>query len=142
MESYEKTMITVQASIKASVDLVWKCWTSPEDILVWNTASDDWHTTKAENNLEAGGKFNYRMEAKDGSFGFDFWGIYDQVNAQQVIEITLGDERKMKVIFTSENSITEVIETFEAESKNSVELQQSGWQAILDNFKKYVENIN
>ncbi len=82
------------------------------------------------------------MEAKDGSFGFDFWGIYDQLIAQQVLEITLGDERKINVIFKSGNGLTEVVETFEAESENSVELQQGGWQAILDNFKKYVETIN
>ncbi len=142
MEPTDKTMITVRTTINAPVDLVWKCWTSPEDILCWNTASDDWHTTNAENNLEAGAQFNYRMEAKDGSFGFDFWGIYDKVIVQQVLEITLGDERKMKVIFKSGNGVTEVVETFEAESENSVELQQGGWQAILDNFKKYVETIN
>jgi uncharacterized protein YndB with AHSA1/START domain len=142
METTDKKMITVRTTINAPVDLVWKCWTSPEDILCWNTASEDWHTTKAENKLEAGGKFNYRMEAKDGSFGFDFWGIYDLVIAQQVLEITLGDERKMNVIFKSGNGITEVVETFEAESENSVELQQGGWQSILDNFKKYVETIN
>ena len=142
MEPTDKTMITVRTTINAPVDPIWKCWTSPEDILCWNTASDDWHTTNAENNLEAGAQFNYRMEAKDGSFGFDFWGIYDKVIVQQVLEITLGDERKMKVIFKSGNGVTEVVETFEAESENSVELQQGGWQAILDNFKKYVETIN
>jgi uncharacterized protein YndB with AHSA1/START domain len=139
MGSSEKTKITVQVKINATLDQVWKCWTNPEDIVCWNNASDDWHTTSAENYLEAGGKFNYRMEAKNGSFGFDFWGIYNKVIPQQLIEITLGDERKMSVTFSLGNVETEVVETFEAESENPVEMQRAGWQAILDNFKKYVE---
>ena len=139
MESNEKTNITVQTKIGAPLDQVWKCWTSPEDIVCWNNASDDWHTTNADNFLEVGGKFNYRMEAKNGTFGFDFWGIYNKVIPQQLIEITLGDERKMRVSFSYANGETEVVETFEAESQNSIELQRGGWQAILDNFKKYVE---
>ncbi len=139
MESNAITKITVQAKISAPLDQVWKCWINPEDILCWNAASDDWQTTRAENFLEAGGKFNYRMEAKNGSFGFDFWGIYNRIIDQQLIEITLGDERKMRVAFSWANSVTEVVETFEAESENPVELQRAGWQAILDNFKKYVE---
>jgi len=142
MEPNQKTMIAVRATIKAPIVQVWKCWTSPEDIVCWNTASDDWHTTSAVNDLKVGGKFDYRMEAKDGSFGFDFWGIYDKVIAPKVLEITLGDERKMRVTFSPVNSETEVVETFEAESSNPVELQQGGWQAILDNFKKYVEANN
>jgi uncharacterized protein YndB with AHSA1/START domain len=142
MESSENPMITVLTKINAPLEQVWKCWTSPEDIVCWNNASDDWHTTNADNFLEVGGKFNYRMEAKNGSFGFDFWGIYNKVIAQQLIEITLGDERKMRVTFSSANGETEVVETFEAENENSVELQRSGWQAILNNFKKYVETKN
>ena len=141
MESNEKTLITVQAKIKAPINLVWKYWTTPEHIVCWNHASDDWHTTNADNYLEAGGKFNYRMESKNGSFGFDFWGIYNKVIPQQLIEITLGDERKMSVAFSSANGETEVLETFEAESENSVELQRGGWQAILDNFKKHIESL-
>jgi uncharacterized protein YndB with AHSA1/START domain len=139
MESSDKIMITVETRICASVDLVWKLWTNPEDIVCWNHASDDWHTTSADNFLEAGGKFNYRMEAKNGTFGFDFWGIYNKVIDQQLIEITLGDERKMRVTFLAKNGETEVVETFEAESENSLEMQRIGWQAILDNFKKYAE---
>jgi uncharacterized protein YndB with AHSA1/START domain len=139
MESNEKTKITVQTKVNAPLNQVWKCWTTPEDILCWNAASDDWHTTSADNFLEAGGKFNYRMEAKNGTFGFDFWGIYNKVIAQQLIEITLGDERRMRVAFSSVDGGTEVVETFEAEGENPVELQRAGWQAILDNFKKYVE---
>jgi uncharacterized protein YndB with AHSA1/START domain len=133
------TKITVQAIVNAPIEKVWKCWTSPEDIVKWNAASNDWHTTWADNHLEPGGKFNYRMEAKDGSFGFDFWGIYNKVVPLQSLEITLGDERKMSVTFSSVNGQTEVVETFDAEDQNPIELQREGWQAILNNFKKYVE---
>ena len=134
-----KISITVRTQISAPIEKVWKCWTSPEDIIHWNAASEDWHTTRAENNLEIGGKFSYRMEAKDGSFGFDFWGIYDKVIFQKSIEITLGDGRKMQVLFTDATTHTEVIETFEAEDENTIELQEQGWQLILNNFKKYIE---
>jgi uncharacterized protein YndB with AHSA1/START domain len=139
MKSEEKTIISVQAKINASIETIWKCWTTPEDIFKWNNASDDWHTTRAENDLRVGGKFNYRMEAKDGSFGFDFEGIYEIVSINKQIEYTLGDGRKVKVVFTKVDNKTEVIETFEGESVNSIEMQRGGWQAILDNFKKYAE---
>jgi uncharacterized protein YndB with AHSA1/START domain len=142
METIEKTVITVQATIKARMSKVWKCWTSPEDIVKWNNASDDWHTPKAENDLRTGGKFNSRMEAKDGSMGFDFWGVYDKVILNKRIEYTMGDGRKVKVIFNElDSNKTEVIESFEAESENSVVLQQAGWQSILNNFKNYTENF-
>lgn len=135
-----KQLITVQAIIDAPVTTVWKAWITPEAITQWNTASDDWHTTQAENNLAIGEKFNYRMEAKDGSFGFDFWGIYNSINLNKQLSNTLGDGRKLNVIFNklTENR-TEIIEQFEAENENEIELQRNGWQAILDNFKKYVE---
>lgn len=106
----------------------------------WNNASDDWHTPKAENDLRVGGKFVSRMEAKDGSVGFDFWGIYDEVKPNELIEYTMGDGRKVKVAFNGNESETTVVVTFEPEDENSRELQQGGWQAILDNFKKCVES--
>jgi uncharacterized protein YndB with AHSA1/START domain len=139
MKSKEKTIITVQALINKPIAKVWKIWTTPEDIEKWNNASDDWHTPRAENNLQAGGIFNFRMEAKDGSFGFDFGGVYDKVIINEQIEYTLGDDRKVKINFSAVGNKTDIIETFEAESINSIELQRGGWQAILNNFKKYAE---
>lgn len=135
-----KKTITVQTVINAPVENVWNLWTTPAHITKWNNASDDWHTPRAENDLQVGKKFLYRMEAKDGGFGFDFVGVYDEIKRNELIAFTLDDERKVKVTFTKNNDDeTRVVETFEAESTNSVELQRGGWQAILDNFKKYVE---
>lgn len=139
MEPTTNQSITVEATVHAPVAKVWEYWTKPEHIVKWNQASDDWHTTSSENDLRAGGKFSARMEAKDGSFGFDFWGIYDVVKENECIEYTLGDDRKVKIVFAGNGNETEVTETFEAESENSPEMQQAGWQAILDNFKKYTE---
>jgi uncharacterized protein YndB with AHSA1/START domain len=136
----ESTSITVRTIIKSDVSLVWKTWISPEDILNWNTASDDWHTTSAENDFHPGGRFSYRMEAKDGSFGFDFRGTYDEININREIGLTLGDCRKVKIVFSDLGNKTEIVETFEAESINSIELQKTGWQSILDNFRKYTES--
>lgn len=135
-----KNPITVQATISAPVEKVWKFYTTPEYIMQWNNASDDWHTPKAENDLRVGGKFVSRMEAKDGSMGFDFWGIYDEVKTNELIEYTMGDGRKAKVTFTANEKQTTVVVTFETEDENSRELQQGGWQAILDNFKKITES--
>jgi uncharacterized protein YndB with AHSA1/START domain len=142
MEKKPNTTITVAVSVAVPVATAWKVWTTPEDICNWNHASDDWHTTHAENDLRPGGRFLSRMEAKDGSFGFDFYGTYDRIIPEQLIEITLGDNRKVKITFTEEEGSTKLVETFEAESVNSLELQQFGWQAILDNFKKYTESTN
>jgi len=139
MSTNEKTMITIQAEINAPIEIVWKFWTTPEDIVKWNSASDEWHTPHAENDLTAGGIFNYRMEAKDGSMGFDFEGFYDKVIFNEYIEYTMGDGRKAKIDFKFNGTITNIIEAFEAESVNPIELQRGGWQAILDNFKKYAE---
>jgi uncharacterized protein YndB with AHSA1/START domain len=133
------TTITIETTIKAPVEKVWQYWTSPQHIVNWNSASDDWHTPKAENDLRVGGKFASRMEAKDGSQGFDFSGIYNAVQTNQHIEYTMGDGRKVKVVFTSNGDETKVVEDFEAESTYPVEMQREGWQAILNNFKKYVE---
>lgn len=132
--------LTVEAVIHAPVDIVWEYWTDPKHITQWNKASDDWHTPYAENDLKAGGKFVSRMEAKDGSFGFDFGGVYDEVRVNERIAYTIGDGRKVKVDFIRQDNDTRIIETFEAEETNAIEMQQAGWQAILDNFKKYVES--
>lgn len=140
METTKRTTITVEVTIKASVGIVWQYWTLPEHITNWNNASDDWHTTKAENDLRVGGKFLSRMEAKDGSQGFDFWGIYDTVEIHELIEYTMGDGRKAKIVFKDSGKETKIVITFEVESENPIEMQRSGWQAILDNFKKYAKS--
>ncbi|WP_163100245.1 SRPBCC family protein [Peribacillus alkalitolerans] len=137
METSQK--VTVQTTVQAPVEKVWEFWTEPTHITKWNTASEEWHTPIAENDLQVGGKFHSRMEAKDGSFGFDFGGIYDEVKLHEVIAYTLGDGRKVKILFKGQDNVTEIIETFDAETANPVELQKQGWQAILDNFKKYTE---
>ena len=137
METSNK--ITVETNVQASVEKVWEYWTEPTHITNWNSASDDWHTPYAENDLRVGGKFLSRMEAKDGSFGFDFGGIYDDVILHEVIAYTLGDGRKVKITFKGKENEAEVIVTFDAETENPLELQQQGWQAILDHFKKYTE---
>lgn len=135
----DKQTITIEATVNVNIETVWSKWTNPNDIVKWNTASDDWHTTKAENDLVIGGKFSSRMEAKDGSFGFDFWGIYTHIIPNELIEYTMGDDRKASVKFSANNGQTTIITLFEAENENPIEMQQFGWQAILNNFKKYVE---
>ena len=139
METANKTVITVETTVNAPIEKVWEYWITPAHIVKWNTASPDWHTTSSENDLRVGGKFSARMEAKDGSFGVDFGGIYDVVTEQEYIEYTLGDNRKVQITFTNLDGATKVVESFEAEGQNSVEMQKGGWQAIMDNFKKYTE---
>ncbi|MCK3685270.1 SRPBCC family protein [Maribellus sp. YY47] len=134
-----KTRVTVEALVQAPVEKVWDFWTRSEHIVNWNFASDDWHCPWAKNDAQPGGKFVWRMEAKDGSFGFDFNGEYQTVSPHQLIEYAIEDGRKVKIVFTQEGTQTRVTETFEAEDQNPVELQKGGWQAILNNFKKYVE---
>ena len=129
MEPLNKTKITVETTVKAPIEKVWELWTAPEHIKNWNNASDDWHTPSVENDLQQGGKFLARMEAKDGSFGFDFWGVYDEIVTNRLIAYTLGDGRKVKITFIGKDSQTELIETFEAETENPVEMQQGGWLA-------------
>jgi uncharacterized protein YndB with AHSA1/START domain len=134
-----KTSITVEATVNAPIEKVWKYWVSPEHITKWYNASDDWHTPKAENDIKQGGKFVFRMEAKDKSFGFDFSGIYTDVKTNELIAYTMDDSRKATITFTKAGNSTMVTEAFEAETTNSIELQKTGWQSILNNFKKYTE---
>ncbi len=140
--SEAKTAITVEAMVNAPVEKVWRNWTKTEHITQWNNASDDWHSPHATNDLRAGGKFSTRMEAKDASMGFDFGGIYDDVKINELIAYTLDDGRKVRIGFLPTSNETKITETFEAEDMNSIELQKGGWQAILDNFKKYTESNN
>jgi uncharacterized protein YndB with AHSA1/START domain len=134
-----KTKITIEAIISSDVKKVWDYWTNPEHITKWNFASDDWHCPSAENDLRVGGKLKSRMEAKDGSFGFDFEAIYDEVINNKKITFTMTDGRQAITHFENQNGKTKVTTTFAAENENPVEMQRAGWQAILDNFKKYVE---
>jgi uncharacterized protein YndB with AHSA1/START domain len=140
METQEKTTITVQNTIQSPVHKVWEYWTKPEHITHWNFASDEWHSPWAKSDMRVGGSFSARMEARDGSMGFDFDGVYDAIRENEYIEYTLGDGRKVKIRFIPEGNSTKVVESFEAESQNPIELQRGGWQAILDNFKKYTES--
>lgn len=133
--------ITVSALVNAPVEKVWDIWFTPEHITQWNAASDDWHTPTATVDLRTGGTFTSRMEAKDGSFGFDFFGTYDVVKPKEHVSITMGDGRKWMVDFTPQGDSTLVTEAFEAESTNPIEMQRGGWQAILDNFKNYTESL-
>jgi len=139
METNAKT-ITVETNVHAPIEKVWDYFTNSKHIVQWNNASDDWHTPRAENDLRTGGNFLYRMEAKDGSFGFDFGGTYTSVEEHKYIEYTIGDGRKVKVSFNAvSNNQTHITENFEVENTHSLEMQRGGWQNILDNFKKYTE---
>lgn len=132
--------ITVSTTINAPVEQVWEKWTQPEDIKQWCAASDDWHAPHAENDVRNGGKFKTVMAAKDGSFSFDFEGVYDHIDLHKQMDYTLLDNRKVSISFDGKDSTTTVTETFEAEDTNPIEMQQAGWQAILDNFRKYAES--
>lgn len=133
--------ITVQAVVNAPVKKVWESWSEPRHITRWCYASDDWHAPKAQNDLRTGGKFVTTMAAKDGSVSFDFGGVYSNVKPNSVIEYAIEDGRKVKIVFEAMGDKTKVTETFEPESENSIELQRDGWQAILNNFKKYTESL-
>lgn len=135
-----KNVITIETKVNAPIQTVWDLYTTPFHVLHWNNASPDWVTTHATNDLKENGKFNYRMEARDGSFGFDFSGRYREVLPHQSISYKLDDERTVDIDFNQKGDHTHVKVDFEAENQNSVELQQQGWQAILNNFKNYVEN--
>lgn len=139
MTTQQKNMLTVEATVQAPLQKVWDYWTKPEHITQWNYASDDWQCPRSKNDLREGGRFSARMEAKDGSMGFDFSGVYDIVDPSRYIEYHLDDNRKVMISFATEGNGTKVTEQFEAEQTHSLEMQQGGWQAILDNFKKYTE---
>jgi uncharacterized protein YndB with AHSA1/START domain len=132
--------ITIDSTITATPEKAWNYWTEPDHITKWNFASDDWFCPSAENDLVVGGKYKARMEAKDGSFGFDFEAVYDEIIEYEKIVYTIADGRKVTTTFEKLNGITKVTTTFEAESENPIEMQRDGWQAILNNFKKYVES--
>ncbi len=139
MTTVTKTLITVRATINAPVERVWKHWNSPDSITKWNNASDDWHSPRASNDLRKDGKFSVRMEARDGSTGFDFEGTYDKVIENKQIDYSILDGRKVKITFSPAGEKTEVVETFEAEGTHSLEQQRDGWQSIMNNFKKFAE---
>lgn len=139
METTHLTPITVEASINASAQKVWEYWTEPKHITRWCNASDDWHAPYAENDVRANGKFKTTMAAKDGSMSFDFEGVYSNIQPHKLIEYKIMDGRKVKITFTSEENKINVVETFDPESVNPIEMQKGGWQAILNNFKKYTE---
>jgi uncharacterized protein YndB with AHSA1/START domain len=141
METATPTTITIETTVNAPMDKVWDAWTKPEHITQWSFASDDWHTPWAKNDLREGGRFSSRMEAKDGSMGFEFGGVYNKITTNKQIAYTMEDGRKVDIQFTSEGNNIKVVQSFEAETQNSVEMQRSGWQAILDNFKKYAEQL-
>lgn len=139
MITAEKTTITVKAEINAPLEKVWSYFTDPRHIMNWNNASSDWYTSKAENDLRVGGKFLYRMEARDGSDGFDFSGEYDNIALLRQIRYTISDGRTVNVTFSSDGNTTTVTEVVQTEQLNALEVQLKGWQSILDNFKRYVE---
>ncbi|HXE22046.1 MAG TPA: SRPBCC family protein [Rhodoferax sp.] len=130
--------ITVETAVAAPMERVWNAWNTPADIRQWNAASDDWHTTSATVDLRVGGAFSSRMEAKDGSFGFDFAGTYTRIVKHKLIEYTFGDRAAQVTFDATETGVT-VRVTFDAESENPVEQQRQGWQAILNNFARHVE---
>lgn len=136
--SEQKMPVTVHVVVRAPVEKVWIYWTEPQHIREWNAASDDWHTPEAINDLRIGGEFHWKMAARDKSVEFDFWGTYTEIVLEQRIAYTMGDDRKVQVIFEKTDEGVRITETFEPEQENSEEMQRAGWQAIMDRFKKYV----
>jgi uncharacterized protein YndB with AHSA1/START domain len=139
METKEKKAITIKATVNAPVEKVWKYWSAPEHITKWCQASDDWHAPYAENDLQTGGKFKTTMAAKDRSMSFDFEGVYSNVKENKEITYSMSDGRKVSITFEADGNKTHITETFDPEDSNPIEMQRDGWQAILDNFKKYTE---
>ncbi len=134
-----REQITVDTIVNAPAEKAWEFFTRPDHIVRWNNASPDWYTPTATNDLRVGGEFDYRMEAKDGSAGFNLKGTYTEVMPSEKISYTLEDGRNVEVFFTQQVTGTRIIETFEAENQNPLEMQRSGWQAILDNLKADIE---
>jgi uncharacterized protein YndB with AHSA1/START domain len=133
--------ITVQVTVNVSVEKAWMVWNEPEHITKWCTGSPDWHTPHAENDLRIGGRLFSRMEAKDGSAGFDFVATYTDIVNRKTIAYTMEDERNVKITFSNDGKTTTLVETFDAENENPIELQKEGWQTILNNFKEHVESL-
>ncbi len=140
METSKDKIITVETRVKAPVDKIWNFWTDPKHITRWCYASDDWHAPLAENDLHVNGRFKTRMAAKDGSEGFDFEGVYTKVVKNKAIEYMIPDGRRVRIVFSDLGTETKVVESFEPEKENPYDVQRGGWQAILDNFKKYTES--
>jgi uncharacterized protein YndB with AHSA1/START domain len=134
-------MITVQVTVNVPVEKAWMVWNEPEHITKWCTGSPDWHTPHAENDLRIGGRLFSRMEAKDGSAGFDFVATYTDIVNHKTIAYTMEDERNVKITFSNDGKTTTLVETFDAENENPIELQREGWQTILNNFKAHVESL-
>lgn len=139
METKKPINITIEATINAPIEKVWEMWNEPKHIIQWCAASDDWHTPKSENDLRVGGQLKSTMAARDGSMSFEFVGTYDKIVPNKLIEYTIADGRKVKIEFSATDNKIKLVESFEAEETNPVEMQRGGWQAILDNFKKHVE---
>jgi len=136
-----KPKITVECIVTSTIEKIWEYWTTPKHIEQWNTASEDWHTPKAVNDLRVGGKFCSTMAAKDGSFSFDFGGIYTEIQEYKLIKYTIEDGRMVSIDFIAIGDTVEIVETFEAENQNPIEMQRGGWQAILNNFKNMLKII-
>ena len=141
MNTTAKNPITVEATVNAPVEKVWSAWTDPKHITKWCQASPDWHAPHAENDVRANGRFKTTMAAKDGSFSFDFGGVYTNVKNNERMEYTMDDGRTCKITFSGSGNTTKITETFDPESENPIEMQRGGWQAILDSFKKYTESL-
>jgi uncharacterized protein YndB with AHSA1/START domain len=133
-------MITIQVIVNEPIEKIWEFWTKPEHVMNWNNASDDWHCPKAENDLKNNGKFSYTMASKDGAMSFDFEGIYSNIIELKFIESTISDGRKVRISFEETKNGVEITESFDPENIHPEEFQKQGWQAILDNFKKYIES--
>ena len=134
--------ISIETTVNSTLETVWTCWTTPQDINQWNAASPDWHNPRSVNDLRVGGNFSYRMEAKDGSMGFDFGGTYTKIVEGALIEYAMGDQRTVSISFTPVVGGIKIIESFDAEDENSAERQRQGWQSILNNFKTHTESKN
>jgi uncharacterized protein YndB with AHSA1/START domain len=132
--------ITIETTVNAAPEKAWKIWNTPSDIIQWCSPHlPTWHTPSAENDLRAGGTYKARMEARDGSMGFDFVAVYDEVTPNEHFAYTIADGRKVVVDFIAEGGQTKIVQTFDPENQNPVDFQRAGWQAILDNYKAYVE---
>ena len=131
--------VSVATTVNADIEDVWSAWITPEEINQWNAASEEWHNPSSKNDLRVGGRFSYRMEARDGSMGFDFEGTYTNVTEHELIEYVMADDRRVSIQFAPADSGIRIVETFDAEDESSAEQQRQGWQSILDNFAKHVE---